>query len=115
MRTHLAASARAFSSDRATPCVCRTESALLQAVADRVEDLLALGRQRADLALGGARAGGGDLAVEAVEIELEGLELERGGGGVELARAEDDLRDQLGELGRVAEQGGRAPEVAAEA
>ena len=35
-------------------------------------------------------AGGGDLAVEAVEVELEGLELELGGGGLELAGADDD-------------------------
>ena len=88
--------------------------ALLQAVADRVEHLLALGGEGSDGALA-ARPGGGDLAVEAVEVELERLELEGGRGGVELAGAEDDLRDQLGELGGVADDGGRVREVAAEA
>src|SRR4051794_22909792 len=93
----------------------RTETALLQAVADRVEDLLALGGQGADLALPGGRTGGGDLAVEAVEVELEGFELERGGRRVELAGAQDDLWDELGELGGVGEDGRRAGEVASEA
>src|SRR5215213_5534726 len=88
---------------------------LLQAVADRVEDLLALGSEGADLSLGSARPGGGDLAVEAMEVELEGLELERRRRGVELARAQDDLRDELGQLGRVGEDGRRAGQVAAEA
>src|SRR3954452_4687749 len=88
---------------------------LLQAVADRVEDLLTLRGEGADRALAGTRAGGGDLAVEAVQIELEGLELERRRRGVELARAQDDLRDELGELRRVGEDGGRAGEAAAEA
>src|SRR3954452_9527250 len=91
------------------------DPALLQAVADRVEDLLALGGERADLALAGAGPGRGDLAVEAVEVKLEGLELERRGRRVELAGAHDDLGDELGELGRVGEHGRRAREVAAEA
>jgi hypothetical protein len=88
--------------------------ALLQAVADRVEHLLALGGEGSDGALA-ARPGRGDLAVEAMELELERLELERGRGGVELASAEDDLRDQLGELAGFADDGGRVLEVAAEA
>src|SRR4051812_15491304 len=88
--------------------------ALLQAVADRVEHLLALGGERSDGAFA-TRPSRGDLAVEAVEVELEGLELERGRGGVGLAGAEDDLRDQLGELGGVADDGGRVLEVAPEA
>ena len=62
-----------------------------------------------------AGPGGGDLAVEAVEVELEGLELERGRGGVELAGAEDDLRDQLGELGASPMTEDGCCEVAAEA
>src|SRR3954447_7964509 len=88
---------------------------LLQAVADRVEDVLALCGEGADLSLAGARAGGGDLAVEAVEVELEGLELQGRRRRVKLARAQDDLRDELGELGRVGEDGRRAGEAAAEA
>ena len=65
-------------------------------MADRVEHPLALGRERAHPALGRTRPdGGGDLAVEAVEVELERLELERGGGRVELAGAQDDLGDEL--------------------
>ena len=77
--------------------------ALLQAVADRVEHALALGGEGAHGALGGAGVdGGADLAVEAVEVELEGLELERGRGGVEPARVDDDLRDELGQLVLVA-------------
>src|SRR4051795_2479543 len=87
--------------------------ALLQAVTDRVEHLLALGGEGSDGALA-SRPGGGDLAVEAVEVELEGLEFEGGRGGVELAGAEDDLRDQLGELGGVADDGGRVLEAAPE-
>src|SRR5215218_1022936 len=91
------------------------ETALLHAVADRVEDLLALGGERADRSLAGARPGGGDLAVEAVEVELERLELERGRRGVEPARGHDDLGEQLGELRGVGEDGRRAREVAAKA
>src|SRR5215207_1141509 len=86
---------------------------LLQAVADRVEDLLALGGEGADGAFA-PRPGGGDLAVKAVEVELEGLELEGGRGGVELAGPEDDLGDQLGELRGVADDRRRVLEVAAE-
>jgi hypothetical protein len=41
--------------------------------------------------------GGGDAAVEVVEVELEGLELELGRRGVELAGADDQLGDQAGE------------------
>src|SRR4051812_42137188 len=88
--------------------------ALLQAVPDRVEDLLALGGEGADLALA-SRPGGGDLAVEAVEVELERLELERRGRGAELPGTEDDLGDELRELGRVADHGGRVVEMAAQA
>src|SRR4051812_44767403 len=88
--------------------------ALLEAVADRVEDLLALARERAPLPLA-SRPGGGDLAVEAVQVELERLELERRGRGVELPGAQDDLEDQLRPLGRVADLGRRVLEVAPEA
>src|SRR3954447_3674436 len=88
--------------------------ALLQPVTDRVEDLLPLSRERSHLSLGSG-SGGGDLAVEAVEVELECLELERGRGGVELAGPEDDLGDQLGELGRLGNDGRRVLEVASEA
>ena len=85
-------------------------------MADRVEHPLALGGEGAHGALGGAGVdGGGDLAVEAVEVELEGLELERGGGGVEPAGVDDDLRDELGELVVVAEDRRGVLEVAAQA
>ena len=70
--------------------------ALLQAMADRVEHSLALGGEGRHGSLGGAGVdGGGDLAVEAMEVELERLQLEGGGGGVELAGAQDDLGDEL--------------------
>ena len=65
-------------------------------MADVVEDLLALGGEvvHALVALG---ARGGDAAVEAVEVELEALELELGRRGLELAGADDELGDQAGE------------------
>src|ERR1044072_8778915 len=54
--------------------------ALLQAVADRVEHLLALGGEGSDGSLP-AGPGGGDLAVEPVEAGLGGPEVGRGRGG----------------------------------
>src|SRR4051812_25298414 len=108
---------------RAIPRPCRTNSSSYggrkrarsaQAVADGVEDLLALGREVVDafVALG---AGGGDAAVEVVEVELERLELELGRRGLELAGADDELRDQAGQ-GLVArwELAGRRAQAAAE-
>ena len=83
---------------------------------DRVEHPLALGGEGAHGALGRAGVdGGGDLAVEAVEVELEGLELEGGRRGVEPAGVDDDLRDELGQLVLVAEDRGGVLEVAAQA
>ena len=68
----------------------------LEAVADRVEDLLALGGEVVD-ALAALGAGGGDAAVEVVEVELERLELELGGRRLELAGADHELGDEAGE------------------
>ena len=65
-------------------------------MADVVEHGLALDGEVAH-ALSPGDAGGGDQAVEAGEIELEGLELELGRGGLELAGADDELGDQAGE------------------
>src|SRR5262245_44300902 len=67
-----------------------------QPVADLVEHLLALRRERVD-ALAAARAGGRDPAVEAVEVELERLELELGRRRVELAGPDHELGDEAGE------------------
>jgi hypothetical protein len=64
-------------------------------VADLVEDELALGGERE--CLSAVAAGGGDAAVEVVEVELEGLELQFGRGGLELARADNELGDEAGE------------------
>src|SRR5436190_12945572 len=65
-------------------------------MADLVEDGLALGGEVADsLSAGGS--GSGDQAVEAGEVELEGLERELGRGGLEVAGSDDELGDQAGE------------------
>ena len=89
--------------------------ALLQAMADRVEHPLALGGEGAHGALGGAGVdGGADLAVEAVEVELERLELERG--GVASSRpAWMTISGTSCELVLVAEDRGGVLEVAAQA
>src|SRR5688500_20151774 len=70
-------------------------SALGQAVADEVEDDLALGREALH-ALSPAHSRAGDQAVQAGEVELAGLELELGGGRLEMASADDELGDQPG-------------------
>ena len=65
--------------------------------------------------LASADAGARDQAVQAGEVELEGLELELGRGGLELAGADDELGDQAGErLVARREVGGRGAEAAAQ-
>src|SRR5262245_5170175 len=89
----------------------RVSDGSAQAVADAVEDLLALGGEVADVlvALG---AGGGDAAVEVVEVELQGLELELRGRGLELAGADHELGDEPGQglvsRGQLARRGAQA-------
>src|SRR3954447_24026221 len=73
-------------------------------MADRVEDLLALRGEVADARPAGD-AGVGDVAFEAVEFELELLELELRACGVERARGDDELGDQVGEGLVVAREG----------
>ena len=83
-------------------------------MADRVEDLLALGGEVAH-PLASRDAGAGDQAVEAGEVELEGLELELGRRGLELSGADDELGDEAGErLVAAREVGGRGAQAAAE-
>src|SRR4051794_3416682 len=60
-----------------------------QAMADGVQGGLALRRELAH-ALSSAHACPGDQAVQAREVELEGLELELGRGRLELAGADDE-------------------------
>jgi hypothetical protein len=77
---------------------------LVKPMSDCVEDLLPLRGQRLHLSPS-ARPRSGDLAVEAVEVELERLQLEHRRRGVELAAAEGGLRDQLSQLGGVGDRG----------
>src|SRR6188472_422421 len=67
-------------------------------VADQVEDALALDGQLVHVLGALARPGGGDAAVEAMQVELQALELERRGRRVELSRADDQLGDQAREV-----------------
>ena len=82
-------------------------------MADLVEHGLAAGGEVVD-ALASRDAGAGDQAVEAGEVELEGLELELGRGGLELAGADDELGDEAGEwlVARGEVGGGRADAAA---
>src|SRR4051794_41930415 len=74
-------------------------------MADLVEDLLALHGKGADA--GGARQPRlGDVALEAVQVELQGLQLEFRRGRLEAVRVDGELGDQAGG-GLVAARGGR--------
>ena len=64
-----------------------------QPVADLVLDALALGGEDGDRLAGAL--GGGDLAVQAVLVELEALDLERGRVGGKVARADHQLGDEV--------------------
>src|ERR1700742_3652195 len=85
-----------------------------QPVADLVEHLLALYGERRDAGRAG-QPGAGDVAFEAVEVELERLELELRRRGLECARLDDEHGDQTGEVVVARrEVGGRGPQAAAQ-
>ena len=90
--------ASASRSMRAVGARSETSPASGQLVADQVEHALAFDGQLVHVLGTVAGAGGGDAAVEAVQVELQALELERRGRRVELPGADDQLRDQAGEV-----------------